>query len=1604
MKRRMLSLVLILALLVNTGAFSVQAVDGGQGNYQMCEHEVADTEWSAWDCTGGNPAEGHFYLADTFTEQTEMVTVDYGRDVCLDLRGNTWITEGIRTLNVVGTLSVMDSVGGGMILVTGQDGSSGAFATVASTGTLNIYGGTIRQIAKDDVNIRGGGLVRVDGGTLNISGGTLAGGTVRSTDSAVAQGGNIYVTGSGTVNISGGTVTGGMARMAGSQVAQGGNIYALSNATVNITGGTVTDGYSDQNGGNIYIGGATLTVSGGTVQNGHALISGGNICQQSGNANSVTVSGGYITGGVAGGTPHYDASSTSAKGSGGGGNYFGSAAKGSLTVSGGMVDGDMKLDSMSAVTLSGAPKIGLGKSNGLHINNTAIKADVSGLTEGAEIFVNAGGVFTQDLTDAATAEAVMGYFKEAVRMTLSVEGSAIKGSNGVSVMTGYCPHCYDPENPQKVTWIRDWSSIKSGMADSHVFLRYYSASAKTIPANVVLDLSGMTVRRVDRMMITVSPGCCLSVLDSYGGGTIQGSGSVTESSPSWGGVVYVGKGSTLELYSGSLDMENPNGSYVYAGGVISAPTDGAKVNLYGGIVRDGVLSSKYSNYSYLPGGNIALTYANSVFTMTGGVVIGGTAPELTVSETAYPGYGGNIYAAGSVNISGGFILDGTASGNGGNLRSGNAMHISGGVIADGTAANGGNIYTKVAVSGSEILSGGTVVGGTAEQGGNLYIAANSTGRTIAGGTVVGGTAEQGGNIYQGGDSSVNDGSLTISGGAILSGKASDGGNIYFTYSQLNIREDGLVAGGRADSMGGNVFAGTAATANISGGLVLAGYSASRGGSIYSAATNNHIHVTGGKISDGRADSMGGNIYINNGFLDVTGGVIEGGSAQSGGNITLHMGYGANPQYCGKAIFDDDGDSATPLAQITGGQAEKLGGNIYFAAVGNADGVGTNTMVLGNCVIEEGQAGVAGSDLYVNTKAYLQVLPGFAQNLTVYFHEELLSEGKLDDAYITCEGVYIGKLYLENEERRPQLYTSENDSALYVATTALVYKDGSTVWYTDNGAAVENYDSTVRYLLPMGGELELQGGVYMVDLAGQTLNITGTGTLACFDSGNDGYITCGSATIAEGITLVNDPEILVDGNTYIALESEGVYSFHRLDMRVTGVSIRPGSAGIYYTCAWNCDDTLKANLRSYGVALSLVDMPGTEFDADADTLYTQQDAAALVSGQTGTSVLIENILATDAEDNSERGMEGIYAAPYVVFNDGTETGKNLVSTAEVKYSLCDVMQLLDQKAYYSNKIALENFYNSWTDAMKDWGFENIGVKPSDDTTLKLLMVGNSFCYYYVEELYALLAESLPQGITDVEVYNLYYSGCSVQQHYSWWQAGTAKYDLYRTDREGRKQLGEKQGWTLEAALAQGNWDYISLQNSSMSYLADDMDALLQQEIYPNAGPLLNRFHEQFPYTKLLWHRTWAYEVNRVYQDTVYTEELLVQYDQNMQYICEKVCEEYKDLGLTMVDTGNAWAKARELAAGTELIPTGGLCARLGYSKYITDVAHSGDGYHDGDIGGGQLLNAYVWYMTITGDTDLTDSTYVPTYKYGSQTYTLSDAFIAVLKEAAMSIAQ
>lgn len=1525
--KKYLIFLIALALLVTAGIFAVSAETQAEPEAVWCDRcrkNVPANEWMEWTATGGEfLQEGHFYLADTFNTQETTVTIPALKFVCFDLRGNTWITEGIRTLNIDGDFSMMDSIGGGLILTTGAHLQDGGFAHVSNVGALNIYGGTIRRIVRDDITLYHGGLINIACGTVNLYGGTVAGGVVEgvSVDGSnkTPRGGNIYMAG-GTLNVSGGTIENGMLLIGTASVAQGGNIYATAGADskpakITISDGAIKGGFSEWDGGNIFLGNATLTLSGnGAITDGHAVRNGGNMSVTNASA-VVTITGGCVTGGVAGGVLK---DSTSTQGSGGGGNIYG--YMGTLNIADTTIDGNIKLDStMSAVTLSGVTKIGLGTNAGMMLSK-GMALNVENLEAGSEIFVRTyGGAFTAAIP-ADQLETIFGYFKGAVRtqLTMDTDANTIQAAQGT---TGYCPHCYDPANPQQVTWTAASGNAFETAGHYYLSSSQIAASNYAFYVNCVLDLNGYTLQRTNSRVILAASGVTLDILDSVGGGRVIGTGTHA----TYGTFQMAYSNDVLTIHSGNL-LFVPGADSVAtpAGGMIYSASAGAKVYIKGGVISGGSLKAD----SPTGGGNIYLSKSDSELELSAGIIKNGNAGAAN---------GGNIYSAGKVKVTGGVILGGSGA-YGGNIYTTKEVEVTGGIIWNGTGTSGsGNIYTKKAT-----VSGGTIAYGNSTTGG-------------------------GGNLRLG------DATSSVSGNAVIHS-------------------------GRAATNGGNIYCVQSMTLNIQGGLIAGGV-AKQGGNIRQNAGDCTVKITDGKLVMGTATDAGGNAYINNGKLEMTGGVISLGTAPKGGNIYLN-----NNVY---GVFKDDGDDKTPIPVVTHGTATTgNGGNIAFMATGNSAELKYN-MQLGNCRIYAGTASGNGDNVYIDKIALFEVLPEFAQRTTVYFHDDLIvDEIYLDNTYVTCDGMYAGELLLENRFNLPKIITSQADPTLVIGQAALVMQDGSVQWFGSNAAAMEAYTDLAAYIQPGAGDLTLPAGVFVVDLAGQNVTLSGNNaSVYCFDSANTSFTIYGTAKLS-GPALLNTVDYPVNGVTYVTVEEAAdTYSFHCLDMQVSSVSVRPGSAGIYYSCTWECDDVLKTKINSIGVAVSTANMPDANFATDTDTLYTKVSAEDMEQGKEYNSVLINNIFDASADNNSTRGATPIYATPYVTL-DGD---KSIVCSGEFKHSLQSVLKLFDAQAYYANKPVLEDFYQKWESAMNAWGFANIGVKPQDDDTLRILMVGNSFCYYYVEELYGLLMENLPEGVTAVEVYNLYASGRRVDTHYDLWTNNKpGDYQLFKADTNGRRQMQPNGKWTLEEALAVGNWDYISLQGTveGLSYATEaDRDPLCA-ELDVMAGALLDRFNEMFPYTQLLWHRTWNQEVGRVTSSGfVYTEEYNARYDPGMQYVCDYMTEVFdqdKPYDLVQVNSGAAWTEARRLnaeliAAGGEeagLLPYGGLCAMLARNTFGDGRPGSGDGQHDGDIGGGQLLNAYMWYMTITGDSNLTDNDFKPDYE-------MSDELWNMLKQAAMT---
>jgi tRNA dimethylallyltransferase len=123
---------------------------------------------------------------------------------------------------------------------------------------------------------------------------------------------------------------------------------------------------------------------------------------------------------------------------------------------------------------------------------------------------------------------------------------------------------------------------------------------------------------------------------------------------------------------------------------------------------------------------------------------------------------------------------------------------------------------------------------------------------------------------------------------------------------------------------------------------------------------------------------------------------------------------------------------------------------------------------------------------------------------------------------------------------------------------------------------------------------------------------------------------------------------------------------------------------------------------------------------------------------------------------EAQKDNAYNACYFVLNDDRSL---LYQRIEQRV---DEMIANDPLNYRTLTNPMRAFYDKWEEnGMADWNFKKI-ITPEEDDVIDILMVGNSFCYYYVEELAGIAAAA---GVK-MRVCNVYYSGCKMSQHYNW----------------------------------------------------------------------------------------------------------------------------------------------------------------------------------------------------------------------------------------------
>lgn len=130
-------------------------------------------------------------------------------------------------------------------------------------------------------------------------------------------------------------------------------------------------------------------------------------------------------------------------------------------------------------------------------------------------------------------------------------------------------------------------------------------------------------------------------------------------------------------------------------------------------------------------------------------------------------------------------------------------------------------------------------------------------------------------------------------------------------------------------------------------------------------------------------------------------------------------------------------------------------------------------------------------------------------------------------------------------------------------------------------------------------------------------------------------------------------------------------------------------------------------------------------------------------------------------------------------------------------------------------------------------------------VKILAIGNSFSEDAIEQNLSELASAA--GYSTI-IGNLYIPGCPLERHYDNAARNIGDYRYRKIGTDNR--MVETNKVTIEKAIRDEKWDYISLQQAShFSGLWNTYEPYLHE--------LVCYIHKLAPQAKIIWHQTWAY---------------------------------------------------------------------------------------------------------------------------------------------------
>lgn len=414
--------------------------------------------------------------------------------------------------------------------------------------------------------------------------------------------------------------------------------------------------------------------------------------------------------------------------------------------------------------------------------------------------------------------------------------------------------------------------------------------------------------------------------------------------------------------------------------------------------------------------------------------------------------------------------------------------------------------------------------------------------------------------------------------------------------------------------------------------------------------------------------------------NIYNGYLYGGIAQAGGNINVM--HASTLNLYGGTIADGSVHKSSD-------NQRGYGGNIHV-------GVNASLNILGTAehpvLITGGSAEVAGGNVYfVSTKAQPTITTGIRY-----------ANSGTEVAFVRNSAGTVTGQYLTLAE----------------ALEAAAAKSGSTVYMV----ADSHVPTTLTQSVPIDlnghhiTNLTLKADLYAMDSVTQFYTDPGAGTLECTPAGGQVVTSWKTA----------------DLQRYLALQNEGKYSFHRIYLSITKLSLRPNDVGFGYKAHFAGSETVKNALDSYGFRLWLDGRQPVTRALPGDKLTDGQELSLLLSN-------------FDVEKYAE---EPVYANVFFTLKDGTE-----IQTNSVAYTFRTMCEKIDS-VYASQPLplrrAIDSLSKNYSHTMMSWDIASYHhakdsiwytkgkTNTSFNSMLKKVTIGNRVYYnvpagtYYLTE--------------------------------------------------------------------------------------------------------------------------------------------------------------------------------------------------------------------------------------------------------------------------------